>query len=122
VLEDLKEAEMKMAEDVGDPIAVKEEDLLKRQIIMCQVAAADSPMKLVGCVNMFEAMLFEDIEKNAIPYEPDALELKTRHEFGLKPSMPLTVDCQYILALKKFRVLYRIFKRFHFSVRMDGQI
>src|SRR3990167_6863404 len=120
--DDYKEAELKMADDIGEIVSAKEEDLLKRQVVMCQDAAKEDFSKFVGTVNMLEAMLYEDIEKKGIAYDPKQMELDTRAEMGIKPAQLMGWEAQYVLSLKKFKILYQIFKKHHFPVSVEAKI
>lgn len=106
--------------NIADPLRENELDFLRRQIILCQ-DAADMQM-FIGKVEMLEAMLQEDIEKNKMPYDPHGMELNIRKAAGILPAKALDLGTSYNIALEKFKVLYRIFKETHMPVSAEGRL
>lgn len=119
--DDLK-AEIDKKMEFFDDIREKEEDLLKRQILLCQDAGKDNIQMFVGSVAIFEAMMFEDIRKmekrkdEYTKYDPDAIVAKFRRAAGLRDNMPTPPDLEYKIALEKFAKLYYIFKEGHMPI------
>lgn len=114
--EPMKEAPMGSMEAIRD----KEIDLLRRQIILIQDAS--DPIIFVGRVEIFEAMLREDIEKKKVEYDPDEINGKVRAASGLKPTQAMSINERYTVALEKFKVLYRVFKESHMPVSMEVRL
>lgn len=124
-MEDL--VKQKVEENLGmiqtaEPIREKEEDLLKRQIIICQDAMKEDVAKFVGCVDLFEAMLMEDIKKKKVGYDPLDFENIIRKKYNLSPQEKITKHMEYLISLEKFRNLYYLFKEHHMPVGTEVKI
>lgn len=104
----------------ADGVREKEQELLRRMVILIQ-DASDRTI-FVGRVEMFEAMLQEDIEKNKIDYRPAEIVGTVRAGMGLKPTQSLGVEGSYIVAIEKFKRLYRVFKESHIPISEEAKL
>lgn len=113
-----------LEELVAEPIREKEEDILKRQVIKCQDTVSEEPLKFVGAVEMFEAMLDEDIEniknmKKNIEWNPEEIAKNVFKAYNILKGDKVPTEVQYAIALQKFKVLYKIFKEGHLPITIE---
>lgn len=129
-------AETPVVSEVGFEVREKEEDILRRQIFIIQDAVKTDMQMFIGSVDMFEAMIDEDVRKqkrkwnnasedkkeNFINYEPADIIERARSNAGLKPTEKMNVGIQYTIALEKFKRLYKIFKDEHIPFSKETRL
>jgi hypothetical protein len=106
--------------ELAEPIREREEDLLKRQIILIQYSKTME--EFVARTDVFEAMMEEDIRKQRVAYDPLKIEQDIRDRYNISVMTSLNKDMQHKVSLEKFRKLYFVFKHHHLPVTMETRL